>query len=181
MRQMKVIKNFIEKEQLNVIKQTLEGPNFPWYLNYPITPNTYKLASNRLKFKNEENKKLYLKDFQFTHAFYMNYNITSNAYFNILNPILKKLDAQALIRIKANLRPYMEKPHQTGWHIDNETPGAKTAIFYVNTNNGYTLFKNKKIIKAEENKIVVFDSELQHCGVSSTDTKCRMVINFNYV
>lgn len=66
---MKVIKNFIEKEQLNVIKQTLEGPNFPWYLNYPITPNTYKLASNRLKFKNEENKKLYLKDFQFTHAF----------------------------------------------------------------------------------------------------------------
>jgi len=178
---MKVIKNYITKEELNTIKQTLESPAFPWYCNHDITPNTYKLASHRQKFKKEDNTKLYLKNFQFTHTFYINYNISSSAYFNILNPILKKLNPHALIRIKANLRPYVEKPHQTEWHIDNEAPSAKTAIFYVNTNNGYTLFKNKKIIKSEENKMVVFDSKLQHCGMSSTDTKYRMVINFNYV
>ena len=124
-------------------------------------------------------------DFQFVHPFWRNdtpnlQGVVSRHFEHIV-PIIKKINPTSLIRIKANLRPYTEKPHQTGWHIDNEVPSAKTAIFYVNTNNGYTLFKNKKIIKSEENKIVVFDSKLQHCGMSSTDTKYRMVINFNYV
>jgi hypothetical protein len=162
---MKIIKNYITKEELNTIKQTLESPAFPWYCNHDIT----------------ESKTLDLKNFQFTHSFFMNYMIASSAYFNILTPILKKLKPHALIRIKANLRPYTEQPHQTEWHIDNEVPNAKTAIFYVNTNNGCTLFKDKKRILSEENKIIIFDSKIKHCGVTSTNTKYRIVLNFNYV
>ena len=40
--------------------------------------------------------------------------------------------------------------------------------------------KNKiKFIKAEENKIVIFDSDVEHRGTTSTDTNFRYIINLN--
>ena len=63
-------------------------------------------------------------------------------------------------------------------HIDQ--PKGKTGIFYINTCNGYTKFKNGEKIKSEKNKYVEFDSILEHTGSSCTDEKRRIVINFNY-
>jgi hypothetical protein len=51
----------------------------------------------------------------------------------------------------------------------------------MNTNNGKTIFKNGKQINSIENRIVIFDSNLQHTGTSHTDTKRRVLINFNYI
>ena len=54
-------------------------------------------------------------------------------------------------------------------------------IYYVNSNNGYTLFKaSKKKVESVENRLVIFPTNLEHCGVSCTDNKQRIVINFNY-
>ena len=63
-------------------------------------------------------------------------------------------------------------------HTDQEK--GTTGIFYVNTCNGYTRFKNNKIIKSKENTYIEFDSTLEHTGASCTDKKRRVVINFNY-
>ena len=49
----------------------------------------------------------------------------------------------------------------------------------MNTNNGYTLFKNKKI-NSVENRIVLFNSDESHSSTNTTDCKSRIVINFNY-
>jgi hypothetical protein len=57
---------------------------------------------------------------------------------------------------------------------------SKTGIFYINTNNGYTKFKNKKLIKSEENKLIFFDSSKEHTGTTCTDELFRIVINFVY-
>ena len=70
-------------------------------------------------------------------------------------------------------------------HIDQDIKNnkkLKTAIYYVNTNNGYTKFKknNKKII-SEKNKLIIFDNDLEHTGSTCTDDRLRVVINFNYV
>ena len=83
---MKIIDNFLEKEQFEKIQQTMMGVDFPWY---------YQKNSN------------YKKDglSQLTHGFY-NYELSKRAnspFLEILTPILKKLDAVGLIRIKANL------------------------------------------------------------------------------
>ena len=61
----------------------------------------------------------------------------------------------------------------------NLTPKSKVAIYYLNTNNGHTVFKNKKV-KSEKNKIVIFNGDVEHKAEYQTDKDTRMVINFNY-
>jgi hypothetical protein len=92
---------------------------------------------------------------------------------------LKKLSVKSLLRVKANLLHKTEKTIEHGFHRDFPYEN-NTAIFYLNTNNGYTKFKNKKIIKSEKNKLVDFNSSLEHTGSTCTDEDYRIVINFNY-
>ena len=68
---------------------------------------------------------------------------------------------------------------KAGYHID--TLNKKTAILYVNTNNGGTKFKNGKFVKSLENRVVVFDSNMEHTGVTCTNQQRRIVVNFNYL
>jgi hypothetical protein len=68
-------------------------------------------------------------------------------------------------------------------HNDELSDHAKitTGIFYVNTNNGKTIFDTGEEINSEENKYVEFDSTKLHTGTTCTDQKRRLVINFNYI
>ena len=59
-------------------------------------------------------------------------------------------------------------------------PSHKTSIFYINTNNGWTEFANGDRVKCVENRLVTFDSNLKHQGVTCTDKKRKIVINLNY-
>ena len=66
-------------------------------------------------------------------------------------------------------------------HVDVEKfDGGTTAIYYVNTNDGYTEFENGERVDSVENRLVIFDATMKHTGTTSTDTKFRSVINFNY-
>jgi hypothetical protein len=68
-------------------------------------------------------------------------------------------------------------------HNDELSENAKitTGIFYVNTNNGKTIFDTGEEISSEENKYIEFDSRKLHTGTTCTNQKRRMVINFNYI
>ena len=68
-------------------------------------------------------------------------------------------------------------------HIDliGQSSPQKTAIFYVNTNNGWTEFKKGGKVKSVANRIVIFDSQLYHQGYTCTDQKRRVVMNFNWI
>ena len=57
---------------------------------------------------------------------------------------------------------------------------CKNAIYYVNTNDGYTMIENKKV-KSVGNRIVFFDNNLEHYGTNCTDEKTRIILNFNYL
>ena len=157
---MKVINNCLNKEESVNLKNLMMNNTFPWYITQGI------VISGK-------------KDYQFTHNFYTDYEIKSN-HFHLLKPILKKLNIASIIRIKANLLTKSNKIIKHGFHVDYDIKNAKTAIFYVNTNNGFTEFKNKKISKSEENKLIIFNSNLEHTGTSCTDEIFRIVINFNY-
>ena len=54
------------------------------------------------------------------------------------------------------------------------------AIYYVNSNDGYTEFEDGTRIETIENRLLVFDSSLWHTGSTCTNAKVRCVINFNY-
>ena len=107
----------------------------------------------------------------------------NSKYFFIVKPILKILNCVVIINIRANLL-LKRSEFKSNYHIDRwgfNKPKHKTAIFYVNTNNGHTLFKNNnKKIKCVENKLIIFDSKLSHKTVLQTDKDKRIVINFNY-
>ena len=161
---MRIIDNFLEKEHFKKIQQTMMGVEFPWY---------YQKSSN---YKKEGLSQL-------THGFY-NYKLSKRAnspFLEILTPILKKLDAIGLIRIKANLT-YPAKEHQE-MHVDVPFKNAMTAIYYINSNNGGTKIKQKKdtIVNSIENRMVIVAVDTPHAVIRHTNSKVgRFVINFNY-
>jgi len=160
---MKVYNNFLPKEEFLEIKNFMTGNYFPWYVQNSVV--------------NEKDN-----NFQLTHLFYNNCIINSDL-FKILNVFLKKINPLCIIRIKANLLTKTEKIIENEMHTDFQSDSTKnitTGIFYINTNNGYTKFKNKKI-ESIENRYVSFNSNELHTGTTCTDENYRIVINFNYI
>jgi len=156
-----VIENALKKEDFLAIKNTLEAKNFPWYF------------SEGVSYKNND-------DFQFCHIFYNNFIVNSNFYALII-PIIEVLKPLALIKIKANLLTREKNIIEHGMHVDYYHKNCKTAVYYVNTNNGYTKFLDGTKISSEENKLLIFNTEEKHTGTTCTDLSRRIVINFNYV
>ena len=169
---LQVIDNFLPVDVHKHIKEYLIGnsPNFPWYFN------NNKSADNVLMSDDS------LNNFQFVHTFYDTCRVTSHEYDNIVLPILKVLNPLALIRVKANLTPITASLEKYGWHVDiNCNSKHLSAVYYVNSNNGKTIFKDDLEIESVENRIVIFNSSLMHSGTSCTDSKVRCIININYI
>ena len=115
--------------------------------------------------------------FQFIHVLYSNY-APASPFFNELAPIWQKIDPCSIVRSKANLTMQTVEHDKSAYHSDVDN--CITAIYYVNTNNGYTEFQNGMKVDSIENRIVIFDSNEKHRAVTTTDTARRVVINFNY-
>ena len=155
---MNIVDNFINKKECNQINEIFLSRNFPWYYSKDQTSP---------------------KDSSFMfHIFYKENQINTH-YYNLVEPILNKLKPKKILHIRANL--CLKRPSKCNWHVDKWSPHLKhtTAIYYINTNNGYTEFKNKKV-KCKKNRIVVFDASKKHRAQIQTDKDVRMVINFNY-
>lgn len=159
-----IIDNFLPERDFKHIQKEMTSFRFPWYLNGSVVADEPE----------------HLDDYQFNHAFFLNSTIWSD-YFNILDPIMNILKPAALIRIKANLRPRTEKVLEAGWHVDYDYPGSKTCVLYLNSNNGYTVFKETgEKVYSLENRLVRFDSEMEHSGTTCSDSSYRIVLNINY-
>ena len=118
---------------------------------------------------------------QFFHMFYYEHSPVSK-YWSYILPILRKLDAKAIYSVKANCNVRTENIVRHGFHVDVPTNyDSKTAILYINTNNGYTEFENGERVESVANRLVVFDSELKHTGTTCTDQQRRVVLNLNYI
>jgi hypothetical protein len=161
-----VIDNFLDQESFNALKSVMTAYEFPWFWNEGVV----SIGDPKLN------------EFQFTHPFYKNHTIHSN-YFDVVNPILVKINPIAIMRIKANLNPRTEEIIEHGYHIDleNAPSNHRTAVFYVNTNNGYTKFEDGTTVESVENRLVSFKTPLLHTGSTATDVNRRIVINFNYI
>ena len=113
-----------------------------------------------------------------THTFYNHNDGTKSYYYSLLDACQNKLGVKKLVRIKANLNTRTLFHRKTGWHYDFED--MTTSILYLNTNNGWTAIKGYGKVENVANRMVIFDSNLQHTGVTCTDQNRRVMINFNY-
>jgi hypothetical protein len=157
--------NFLPTQKFLMIKGLLDSSDFPWYFNKAIVSD------------NEP-----LDHIQFTHTFFTNGSIHSN-FFKNLSPLLNLINPSLLVRIKANLQPITSNIIKHQMHTDEVLDNAKitTGIFYINTNDGKTIFETGEEVKSEENKYIEFDSKKMHTGTTCTNEKNRIVINFNYI
>jgi len=82
--------------------------------------------------------------------------------------------------VKGNLFPNQNKFIEHNTHIDYDEP-HQAAIYYINTNNGYTSFKDPtKKVSSVANRCAIFDGHHQHRSSNCTDQKCRITLNVNY-
>lgn len=167
----KVIDNFLNDYEINkIIQNTIKNENFSLYMK------------DGTSYTSEE-KLLYANDgVYFTHNFFKDDSINSEAYF-LLEPVLKKINPQRLLRIQLNLYPKTFFKRNHGWHTDFNFP-HKGCILYLNTNNGKTVLKNGFLnigIKSVKNRVLFFDPHLNHRSTTCTDKEFRSNIIFNYL
>ena len=162
---MNSINNFLDAAFFNDLKTFIMESEFSWFQRKTMVVGT----TNNLGY--------------FTHSFYNNNQINCDAYFKYIIPILKKLNSKAVVEVRANLTPSVFfKEKNCSFHTDNSF-NCKTAILYLNTCDGGTEFKINdeiKFIKSEENKIVIFNSDIEHRATTSQNEDFRYILNFNY-
>jgi hypothetical protein len=155
-------KNFLAPDAFEKIKNLVMNQDFPW--------------RRRDRMTDKPTDKMY-----FTFCFYNDMAPRSDLYERYIIPILEKLQAEAPIQVRANMS--ISALFKTSeWHCDYPFK-CKTAILYLNDCDGGTDLKiNNKIIsiKADANKMLVFDTPILHRPTTSKKEPIRYIINFNY-
>ena len=164
--QLKLIDNFLSPIDFTNIRDLLFGSECPWsrYKNYD-DPNNDQHQFGRM-------------------IFAPNVGITDHYSFEKISSICNQIGQIVLMRIKVNLNTKTYENEQLGpFHTDFPISDnfTKTALFYVNTNNGFTLFEDGTKIDSVANRLIIFDSNQKHVGYSCTDKDARVVINLNYI
>lgn len=144
----------------------LNNEAFPWNYNSYIVSQNDKRSVDR---------------HQFTHVFFRNSHdeVFKSSHYSALSDLIEKINPSDLMRVKANLGIKTAEHVEGGFHTDTKLD-HNTAIFYLNTNNGYTEFQDGTVVESIANRLVVFDSTTLHSGFSQTDKNVRCVINLNY-
>ena len=153
--------NFLDKTLFNKIKNFMTSSYMPWFYNDEI---------------NDAND----KDYYFTHLFVADNKPTSNLSKNIIMPLMDKVNHKKILMAKANLFTKQNNNIEYGFHTDYPKDFKHTTVlFAINTNNGYTEFKDGTKVESVENRLIIFDGQLEHQSVGQTDTKQRINLNIN--
>ena len=174
---MKIEDNFLDQEKFDELQTLMMGKNFFWFY------------ADVIDYKGQKDRFMFYHMFQDVNMRMRQKNIfgrPTSAFYQILGPILNKINLLALWRIKANLLTRTPNIVENEFHFDiGGIPEEKlkqwtTSIFYMNTNNGYTIFEDGAKVESVANRMITFPSNMKHRGTSCTDEKTRVVINFNY-
>ena len=140
----------------------------------PDEPIKKKKKQSELFEKGKEDWRL----FYLMHMVYENTILSPTAY-NLIEPIIVQLGIKSLIRIKINIFPNTETIKEHGLHVDYEWP-HKSALFSINTCNGYTKLSDNTKVESVANRMLIFDGRIQHSSTTCSNQPVRMNINFNY-
>ena len=170
-----IIDNFMPIEEFNTLVERVSSPAFPWFRGKTV-PSTHRSCDP-------------IYDQVMLHVFYdSSLPFTpSQPYVNIMNDLLSKLNIEVLLRVQANFNPATHEHVVHGFHCDNEHLPAgvrehiKTAILYLNTNNGFTYFKDNDKVENVANRLVRFPVDTMHASSTCSDTEGRLLINVCYI
>ena len=172
MSEIKVIDDFLNEEHFERL-MIIFDQFIPWTFSDI-------LADNKITCDKKYN-------YQYVHGIYTKQEPVSKYFDNVI-PFLTKLDARALVRCKVNSICRAEEIVVHGFHTDMEYPeehstgldGMKTAILYLNTNNGFTCFEDGTKVESIANRCVIFPAHYKHSGTTCTDVHRRLALNVVY-
>lgn len=167
---MLIIDDFLEQQTFDTVKNLFLGSNGvkPTYM-FGIAPVV------------EEVKELHTEEgFQFTTPHDADFSALINTGF------FNNIGLFSVQRFKCNITLKGEKIIEHGFHTDMDTQDIahlrpKSAVFYLNTCDGYTAFRDGQKIESVANRYVEFDTYLQHTGTNTTNAPFRAVLNINFI
>ena len=159
---MEVIENYLPHDYFEHLQKSVLSCNFPWLYEAEVA----NLGENQSE------------HFYFTHRIYEEY-APKSSFFQECIPFFEQLEMNALVRARALLYVNQGKQIVHEKHTDYNFE-HKTAVFYLNTNNGYTEFEDGTKVESVENRIVLFDGSKPHNSSTCTDQKVRVVLSINY-
>ena len=105
-------------------------------------------------------------------------------HFTLLDAIREYLNIKKFFNIRVACTTIQDQHYIEDFHVDYDAYGSehqKTAILYLNTNNGGTAFEDgNAFVQSKANRLVKFPVHTRHAVVCTTDTKLRYVLNINY-
>ena len=162
--------NFLDEYEFDKLEKVMMYPYLPWYYQ------------DRIVSEDEDGYQ-----FMFCHLFYQTPQGASSDYMlPHLESTIDIVSPLSLYRIKANLLTRTKTIVKNTMHQDMHGMSDRvkkqwtTGLFYMNTNNGYTEFKDGTIVESVANRFCSFPADTFHRGTSCTDQNIRVVINFNY-
>jgi hypothetical protein len=137
MSKIEIIDNFLNKDDFDELKVFLMSPRSQWRFVDFIAHKVERDQDNQNK------------DGYFVHSFtdrdpiliYREISEVSPDYQDVcklMNCIKNKLNYRQILRIRSSLYPRRDKQKPDAFHVDYKFE-HKVCIFYVNTNNGFTL------------------------------------------
>ena len=163
---MKIIDNYLEPELYKKISSYLKSDKASWYYK---KEDTNHFSKNKNGF--------------FSFCFYNHGQPDHVKFYDLVVPILMKLNADACQQIRANLVVRDKDTVESGWHMDGPNPAATTGILYLTNCNSKTVVKTKDgdvFVDSIENRMLLFPQNTEHKVIYQTDVHKRYVINFNY-
>ena len=168
-KKVQIFNNFLDQEVFLEIKKFIMSPRCQWrYVNYIAHKDG----------RDNDNDGYFVHSFKDCHPQTFEDRYPESPHFPLISKILDKIKYQNILRIRSSLYPRRDIQKPDPFHIDYNFP-HKVCIFYVNTNNGYTMFENGEKIPSIENQLVTFDGSEKHCSVVQTDTPARYIVNIN--
>ncbi len=125
---------------------------------------------------------------QYVHWLY-NFHAARGVCDDVMGHFGDKLAWRALLRAKVNWTQCTEEIQEYGYHVDYPWD-HQTAIYYFNTNDGYTKFqKCGTKVASKANRLIKIPTSLYHTGTTCTNgsgmkaepNKGRYVLNINYI
>jgi hypothetical protein len=166
-----VIDDFLSIDQFKFMQSKLA--ELPWmYTDRVSSPDDTQVSCDDIY------------DWQMVHIFY-DHPFRISEHMNLIQPLLDRIHPVALYRAKLNLNPVTSEIVEHGYHsdYDHEEYGKHftSAVYYFNTNDGYTKFENGDTVTSVENRLVTFPSTMKHTGSTCTNTKNRQVLNLMFI
>ena len=163
---MQVTEDFLQQEYYEHLYNIITDTQFPWMYQKRVANHS-------------ENPEDNLNHYYFVHSLFYEYKIESPLYDEFLY-LFKSLNVHFLHRARVLMFVNQGEQYIHDTHIDHKEH-CKTALIYMNSNNGFTQFEDGERVESIENRLLVFDGSIPHSSSTATDTKERLLLSVTYI